>query len=198
MRFFDEGYNPVLCDDPVAAQHARNLAKEDELTAEVAEAFKLLHEDAANGLLDQPPPEDVTPIEDPGAPLPVKVSSLSVSWASEQPPDATLGHVDALEAFFKTKKAKDILGPLHAAKVDAAKAAKSKGGHAHQRTLLVSVDASIAIVDRPKFENGLRALKTAISMLDDDDKANGDIYLNAVEKVSAHCCHCVTPSHYVC
>lgn len=206
LRFFDPSQSPAVRGDPAAVAHARAVSKAEELIAEAAEAFKLLQEDAVNGLLDLPPPVEPASVENPGASPAPKVSRLAVAWAADEPPDPTLGRVVALDAFLETKKAEDLLTPLRAAKASAAKAAKSaikststlgrKAGGAPIGQALVPgathpLDAPVAAADRPKFETGLKALRAALSALgDDEDKANGQFYLHAFEKVSFAPCFC--------
>lgn len=175
------------------------MAKAEERAAEAAEAFKLLQEDEIKGLLDQPPPSEPAFIEGPGAMTPRKTSSLAVSWAMKEAPDPMIGRITDLDDFFESRKANDLLMPLHSAKAAALKAtkAKAKSGATPGRVAGVTstsdgptigagviTNAPVAAEDKLKFEAGLKALKAKLSALDaEEDVANGEIYLHTFEKV---------------
>ena len=201
LRFFDPSQSPAVGNDPSAAAYARVVAKAEERAAEAAEAFKLLQEDEKNGLLDQPPPTEPVHVANPGTTSPRKrLSNLAVSWAVKEAPDPTIGRIIDVDEFFESRKANDLLLPLHSAKTAALKATKLKLKSGTSTTGRASsvfptndgspfgagsiLNAPVATEDKLKFDDGLKALKTKLSSLDDEeDVANGDIYLHAFEKV---------------
>lgn len=199
LRFFDPSQSPVVRDDPIDAAQALAEAKAEELTAEAIEAHKLFLVDYENGLLDHTPPEAPPPLEYFGSVLSKQKSS--VSWASAESPDPIIGRVTALDEYLGSEKAHDLIMPLCNAETAAVKrasdaaalkaAARGKKPAVSFKTLPTTasvaapLNAPVLTADRRQFENGLKAIAALVAAVEDEeDKASGELYLRALEKVS--------------